>query len=131
MRSQTVPLLGAAVLGFAAAAVCFTAWNARPASAQVRGLPQIGQPLGTFSVAAPNTPAPPQPIEVQALDPEHFVVATRDARLVQQIGREGTAQQMLVPVVTHYTVRGDRLIPVEHVTVPAGFRLVTVQGDAQ
>jgi hypothetical protein len=70
---------------------------------------------------------PAQPLEVQALDGTHFVVATREPRLVSQVGREGSAQNMLVTVVTHYTVNGDRLMPIEHVRVPTGFRLITVE----
>jgi len=51
----------------------------------------------------------------------------REPRLVQQTGREGTAQNMLVTVVTHYTVKGDRLIPIEHVRVPSGYRAITIE----
>lgn len=128
MKNPALSLVGAAALGFAAAALCFTAWVPRSADAQIRnpspnGLPN-GVPLGGFN---PTPPANyPQPLEVQPLAGDNFVVATREPRLVTQVGREGQAQNMLLTVVTHYTLRGDRLIPVEHVRVPAGYQQVTV-----
>jgi hypothetical protein len=124
MKSHALPLFGAAAAGFAIAVLCFTAWAPRPASAQFTSS-QVGP---GFSVAPQSGGGvAPQPIEVQALDADHFVVASREPRLVSQIGREGTAQNMLVTVVTHYTVQGDRLAPVEHARVPTGYRLVTVE----
>jgi hypothetical protein len=30
-------------------------------------------------------------------------------------------------VVTHYTVRGDRLVPIEHVRTPSGFGVVEIE----
>jgi len=130
MTSKPVSLIGATALGFAVAAACFSAWAPRPASAQFNvkgGLPD--QIPNTFSVQGPTAPPSAQPIAVQALDSQHFVVASREPRLVQQVGRENTAQNMLVTVVTHYTVRGDKLIPVEHVSVPIGYHLVTIDGE--
>jgi hypothetical protein len=130
MKQQALPLIAAALLGFAAAGLLFGLWGAPAARAQGRNntnpplfgqIPTLGAPAGA------GAQLPPQPIAIQALDAEHFVVATREARLVQQIGREGTAQSMLVTVVTHYTVRGDRLLPVEHVRVPTGYRPVTIE----
>lgn len=120
MGSRTLPLIGAAALGFAAAALGFSAWAPRAASAQFRGVSPVFQP----GISNPSSP-PPQPLEIQALDKDHFVVATREPRLVAQIGREG-AQNMLVTVVTHYTVTGDRLVPMEHVRVPTGYRQITL-----
>lgn len=130
MRSQLLPVVSAAALGFAAAAVTFSLGVHRPAEAQFRGAPPLGQiptvlPGGSNTGASATTT--PQPLEIQSLDGEHFVVATREPRLVQQVGREGTAQNMLVTVVTHYTVRGDKLIPVEHVRVPTGYRAITIE----
>lgn len=129
MRKLSLPLVTAAALGFAAAALLFAVAAPRPVDAQQfqGGTTFGGLPIGGLG-NVPNTAAAaaPQPIQVEGLDTEHFVVATREPRLVQQIGREGTAQQMLVTVVTHYTVRGDRLIPVEHVRVPSGFRAITL-----
>ena len=125
MESRAFSLMGAAGLGFAMAATLFAAWAPRPARAQFQGTPRLGQPLVPPTPAAAVAGAP-QPIEVQALDGEHFVVATREPRLVQQVGQESTAQQMLVTVVTHYTVREGRLVPVEHVRPPTGFHVVTL-----
>lgn len=129
MHSRTYPVIGGAILGFVTAAVCFAAGWGRPATAQ--GTSPF-QPLGPFpstnivgQSTSSNTP-PVQPIEVQSLDRDHFVVATREPRLVTQAGREGTAQNMLVTVITHYTVREDRLVPVEHVRVPPGYRAVNL-----
>lgn len=130
MRSQALPLITAAGIGFAVAAIGFAFGTARPASAQFKGTPTGQIPAvipGLNNPAGPSTVTPPQPLEIQALDGEHFVIATREPRLVQQVGREGTAQQMLVTVVTHYTVRGDRLIPIEHVRVPTGYRPITIE----
>lgn len=115
MKSGTLPLLGAAALGFAAAAVCFSAWSARPADAQI--IPNV-RPITNGGQAAVE----PQPISIQALDATHFVVATREPRLVTADGK--TAQNMLVTVVTHYTVRPERLVPVEHIRTPAGYQPV-------
>jgi len=125
------PMLGAAALGFATALVCFSAWAPRPASAQRPNLGGAnfpsGVPLGGMLPPSTGGASTPQPIAIQGLDGEHFVVASREPRLVQQLGREGSAQNMLVTVVTHYTVRGDRLLPIEHVHVPTGFRIVAVE----
>lgn len=131
MRSQALPLITAAGIGFAVAALGFTFGAGRPASAQFRGAqPPGGIPAiipGINNSASQSPTTLPQPLEIQALDAEHFVIATREPRLVQQIGREGTAQNMLVTVVTHYSVRGDRLTPIEHVRVPTGYRPVTIE----
>lgn len=128
MQSRAYPVIGGVILGFVVAAVCFAAGWARPATAQIKnGLTPIGGFPQTNIVGqgTSSNPSPVQPIEVQSLDKDHFVVATREPRLVTQIGREGTAQNMLVTVITHYTVREDRLLPVEHVRVPAGYRVIT------
>ena len=45
------------------------------------------------------------------------------------IGHEGTATNMLVTVVTYYTVAGDRLVPLEHVRVPAGWQPVILGSE--
>jgi len=127
MTARALPLFGAATLGFAAAALCSAVWSPGPARAQIIQQPQFGNPpLGIVnSGAANNTLQVPQPpIAVQTLDKDHFVVVTREPRLVQPIGREGAGQNMLLTVVTHYTVRPDKLFPVEHVRVPAGYRLI-------
>jgi hypothetical protein len=126
------PAAGAAVLGFAVGGLCFSAFALKPASAQFRGAPNQGQPtqslggIPTFNIGTPQGVAPTQPIEIQALDPDHFVVVTREPRLVVEQGKEGVATNMLVTVVTHYTVRGDRLVPIEHVRVPARHRAVSL-----
>jgi hypothetical protein len=127
MKFRTFPLIATVTIGFATATLGFAAWAARPARAQIPGAGTIPQPGSGFIGSSTSTPALPQPLEIQALDAGHFVVATREPRLVAQIGREGAAQNMVVTVVTHYTVRGDRLIPVEHVRVPTGYQLITVE----
>lgn len=126
MRSQALSLVTAAGIGFATAAVLFSIVNIGPAAAQFKGTPPIGQ-LPSGSLTPNQVSTTPQPLEIQALDADHFVIATREPRLVQQNGREGTAQNMLVTVVTHYTVKGDRLIPIEHVRVPSGYRAITIE----
>jgi hypothetical protein len=125
MRGNAVSLLGALVLGFIAALTCVVLVNGRPASAQLnRGLP--GGPITTVTPAGqPQMTA--QPLAVTSLDTTHFVVASREPRLVTQIGREGTAQNMLLTVVTHYTVRGDRLVGIESVKPPTGYRAVNIE----
>ena len=67
-------------------------------------------------------PATTQPMAVQTLDATHFVVVTREPRLVSRVGEEGRYMNMIVPVVTHYTVQNGHLIPIEHVHVPQGYR---------
>ena len=61
-------------------------------------------------------------MSVQALDATHFVVVTREARLVSKVGEDGRYMNMILPVVTHYTVQNGHLIPIEHVHVPQGYR---------
>jgi len=123
MYSRALPLFGAVAAGFTLAMVCFTAWTPRPANAQ-RNQPTLSAP--GLTVAGGNNTAP-QPLEIQPLDRETFVVATREPRLVSRVdGAENSAQYMLVTVITHYTLRGDRLLPIENVRVPAGYREVRV-----
>lgn len=76
----------------------------------------------TQSQASP----PPQPLAIQSLDATHFVVVTREPRLVARGSDEGPVQNMVVTVVTHYTVEQGKLFPVEHVRVPTGFNEVLV-----
>ncbi len=137
MKTQALSLFSAAAVGFAAAVVCVSAWSPRAASAQFKGAPVTGTPL-TANLPVPvgmqvagnsNSVAVPQPLAIQALDGEHFVVVSREPRLVTQIGREGTAQNMMVTVVTHYTVRGDKLLPIERVHAPTGYRVVTIDSE--
>jgi hypothetical protein len=124
--SRALPLFGAAALGFALAACCFSAVSPRPASAQFQKT-FSAQPLGNVNLSTPSVPGVPQPIEIATMDAQHFVVATREPRLVEQSGREGAAQQMVIPVVTYYSVRGDRLVPIEHAKPPTGYRVVNIQ----
>jgi hypothetical protein len=120
--------VAAAGAGLALAATLLVS---RPARAQFTGptqtLPPIttGAGLGSLGAVAPA----PQPIQIQALDSTHFVVATREPRVVQPTGREGQAATMLVTVVTYYTVNGNRLVPVEHVRAPAGWQPVVLGGE--
>lgn len=126
MSNRALPLAGTAILGAVAVLVGFALGMPRPAGAQLR--PNLGVPGGNIVAAPYGGPTPPQPIEVQSLDAQHFVVATREPRLVHQINsRENAVQNMLVTVVTYYTVRGDRLVPIEHVRVPTGFRMVEIE----
>jgi hypothetical protein len=75
--------------------------------------------------ADPNAPSgvtAPQPIAIQALDASHFVVVTREPRLVERVGGDGRYVNMVLPVVTYYAVQNGRLTPLEHVHVPEGWR---------
>jgi hypothetical protein len=133
MRLRAVPAFAAAGAGFLLAAALFAS---RPARAQFNGPAQTVPAgavtpagLGAVSGAGAGVAAIPQPIQIQALDNMHFVVATREPRLVQPVGREGTATNMLVTVVTYYTVAGNRLIPVEHIRAPAGWQPVVLLGE--
>jgi hypothetical protein len=120
-RSRAQVWLIIALVGNAAAWGLF-AWRGRPAQAQV---PQAPKPQFQLPVS-PDPFAPssstPQPIEVQALDATRFVVVTREPRLATRAGQDGPWQNLLVTVVTHYTVREGQLFPVEHVRMPAGYR---------
>ncbi len=124
MSLRVHPLL-TALAGFAAGALCFSLATSLPASAQLQQLPIGGS---TIVTTGNGSQLAPQPIEVQALDSNHFVVATREPRLVTIPGREGSAQNLMATVVTHYTVSGDgRLVPTEHVRVPAPYRVVQLE----
>jgi hypothetical protein len=86
---------------------------------------QVGQPLANdFPIVSEGGPAQPAPIaQVQALDATHFVVVTREPRPVRKAGAtDGPWQNMLLTVVTHYTVHQNRLVATEHVRVPYGYR---------
>ena len=89
-----------------------------------RAAPQIPNSTNQLVMPDPNTPGvtAPQPMTVQALDATHFVVVTREARLVSKVGEDGRYMNMILPVVTHYTVQNGHLIPIEHVHVPQGYR---------
>jgi hypothetical protein len=89
-----------------------------------RAAPQIPTANNQLVQPDPNAPAvsAAQPVAVQALDPTHFVVVTREPRLVSRVGEEGRYMNMIVHVVTHYTVQNGHLIPIEHVHVPQGYR---------
>lgn len=119
MRTPFMNIAAAAAVGFAAAMLTVAVVNGRPASAQLR-LPPGYQPVVSPSGGA----SVPQPLVIQGLDQTHFVVASREPRLVSQIGKEGTAQNMVLTVVTYYTLQNNRLIPIEHVKAPTGYRVV-------
>lgn len=124
---KALPLFGAVALGVATVALCSGIGTPRSARAQIIGQPQFPTPpLGIANQPSPSSLVPPPPIEVEGLDADHFVMVTREPRLVQSLTRQGGAQNMLLTVVTHYTVRPDKLIPVEHVRVPDGYRLVNL-----
>ena len=122
---STVTAAGAALA--LAATLCLS----RPARAQFTGAPQALPPLTGGTISGPGAGAviAPQPIQIQAMDREHFVVATREPRLMQPARRDGAATNMLVTVVTYYTVAGNRLVPVEHVRTPAGWQPVALAGE--
>jgi hypothetical protein len=108
-----------AAIALVAATLTFSAGRVQQARAQV------GQPLANdFPIISESAPAPPiLSTQVQALDATHFVVVTREPRPVRKVGvTEGPWQNMLLTVVTYYTVQGNRLVPIEHVRVPQGFR---------
>jgi len=126
MKSRTLSAVAAASAGFMLAAALFAS---RPARAQFTGPSQAIPPVVTTTGSASSVAPAPQPIQIQAMDSSHFVVATREPRLAQQIGHPGSATNMLVTVVSYYTVAGDRLIPVEHVRVPAGWQPVSLPGE--
>ncbi len=90
-----------------------------PVRAQFVGKPP---PIDLPILSESSAPGAPPPLAVQALDATHFVVVTREPRLVTRTSAEGPWQQMLVTVVTHYSVAGGKLIPVEHIRVPHGYR---------
>jgi hypothetical protein len=69
-----------------------------------------------------------QPVALQTLDATHFVVVTREPRLVSHNGEEGRYYNMILNVVTYYTVQNGHLIPTEHVHVPQGWRALAVGG---
>ena len=124
MRTNPVSTLGALALGFVAALACVVMVNGRPANAQLNRLPN--GPISTITPAVQPQMAA-QPLAISGLDTTHFVVASREPRLVTQVGREGTAQNMLLTVVTYYTVRGDRLIGIESAKAPTGYRVVNIE----
>ena len=111
-----------AVVGVILAGLAF-AMTGRAAPGTV--IPQTGPPVMADPLAS-GTGGSPQPIEIQALDATHFVVVTREARLMSRPGGDGRYVNMVVPVGTHYTVQNGRLTPIEHVHVPEGWRPLTV-----
>lgn len=117
----TLPLRSWLSLGGAALALAtlvIGGWRAQPARAQV------GRPLGgDFTLAAEGAPPAATPAQVEGLDANHFVVVTREARLTRKADATGGPwQNMLLTVVTHYTVQDNRLVAIEHVRVPQGYR---------
>jgi hypothetical protein len=95
-----------------------------------RAVPAPSIPTGSPLAVQPdpNAPSPaaaPQPVAIQALDATRFVVVTREPRLVTRAGGDGRFVNMILHVVTHYTVQDGRLKPIEHVHVPEGWRPLT------
>src|SRR5688572_24358082 len=126
MKLRAVPALAAGIAGFALGAALLAS---RPAVAQFTGTPRMIVPPTGQPAAGSGGPAAPQPIEVQTLGPKQFVVATREPRLLQPVGAAGTPSNMLVTVVTHYSVEDGQLVPVEHVRAPAGWAPVPTAGN--
>ena len=73
---------------------------------------------------APSSASTVQPMAVQGLDATHFVVVTREPRLVSKVGEEGRYMNMILHVVTYYSVQNGHLVPIEHVHVPQGYRVL-------
>lgn len=123
-RPQYRRSLGLAAVGLLLAGMLVLAITSRavPAPSIPSGNPLTVQP-------DPNAPSPattPQPVAIQALDATRFVVVTREPRLVTRVGGDGRYLNMILHVVTHYTVQDGRLKPIEHVHVPEGWRPLTV-----
>ena len=91
-------------------------------AATAPSFPAPGTPLVLPDPNAPSGPATAQPVAIQSLDATHFVVVTREPRLVTRVGGDGRFVNMILYVVTHYTVQNGKLVPVEHVHVPQGWR---------
>jgi hypothetical protein len=108
----------AVVVAVVAAGLTLTAVRVQPAGAQLGRAPQVDLPVIPDSSSAAGA----QPIQVQALDATHFVVVTREPRLVTKVNQDGPWQNMLLTVVTHYTVQANKLVPVEHIRTPYGYR---------
>ena len=128
-RLRNRPLSAAAALLVAAGLVLGSLMLARSGRAAVG--PQIPTAPTLPVLPDPNAPGPTlasQPAAVQALDATHFVVVTREPRLVSKVGEEGRYYNMVLYVVTYYTVQNGRLIPIEHVHIPQGWRALAV-GD--
>src|SRR3954471_18950675 len=88
MRSSAFSMFGAAALGFALAGAVFSTWAPRPARADSHGSNGLGAPLPTTPVnLSGGQVMPSQPLAVQALDPEHFVVVSREPRLLTRDGK--------------------------------------------
>lgn len=123
MRRWPIPVVATAGAGFLVAAALILSG---PAGAQFA--PPSTSSVPAMAAASGSAPAP-QPIVIQALDPSRFVVVTREPRLVQPVDKPGSATNMLVTVVTHYTVMGNQLVPIEHVRAPAGWRPILLAGE--
>ena len=126
MRTNAVSVLGALILGVVVTLTVVVLANGRPAMAQLN---RNNFPTGPISTITPavQPQVGSQPLAVTALDPTHFVVASREPRLVTQIGREGQAQNMLLTVVTYYTVRNGQLVGIESAKAPTGYRVVNIE----
>ena len=122
MKRRMLPLSIAAGAGLLSAGILF-GMTLNRAEAQFTGTPQIPT-LPVLQQGNGTQTTLPQPIEIQTLDSTHFVVVTREPRVMVPTAGEGRAMQVLATVVTYYAVQGTRLVPVEHVRVPPGFRLV-------
>jgi hypothetical protein len=114
LRYRYIAVAGLALTGLVAA----IAGRAAPGADLPPTSPNLVQP-DPNSPAGPNAP---QPIGIQALDGTHFVVVTREPRLVQRVNGDGRYVNMVLPVVTYYSVQNGRLAPLEHIHVPEGWR---------
>jgi hypothetical protein len=122
------PLSSAAALLLAGGLVFGGLMLARSGRAAVGSIPTAPAPLVMPDPNASGPAVAPQPVAVQALDATHFVVVTREPRLVSRAGEDGRYFNMILNVVTYYTVQNGHLIPTEHVHVPQGWRALAVGG---
>jgi hypothetical protein len=126
MKRRMLPLSIAAGAGLLCAGILF-GMTLNRAEAQFGGTPQLPALPPALLQGNGTQTSFPQPIEIQTLDSTHFVVVTREPRIMVPVGGDGKAMQVLATVVTYYAVQGTRLVPVEHVRVPPGFRLVQLE----
>lgn len=125
MTRRYLSIAGCAILSLLTLSIV-TLWPGRAARAQLAG--GIIGPAGPVNTVTPaGMPQLGGGSDIQALDSTHFVVVTREARLVARLNSgDNSVQQMVLPVVVHYTVQNNKLYPLEHVRVPTGYREVFV-----
>ena len=81
--------------------------------------------MGSSTDPSPAARFPPTPGKYGCAKVADFGIA----KSTESLAGDHTATNMLVTVVTYYTVSGDRLIPLEHVRVPAGWQQVILGSE--